>query len=129
MEMVDASALLAILLREPDWEEVAGLIDMNAAVAPESLPMEIGNSISSLVRRNILDIKLAHEVWNAYESVPVRLLRIPYKLAMRIAFEHRIYAYDAYVIAAAKQHRVRLVTLDKKMGKIAAENGVEVRGI
>ncbi|MBN1646762.1 MAG: type II toxin-antitoxin system VapC family toxin [Spirochaetales bacterium] len=129
MKIVDASALLAILLREPKWREVAELIDINDIAAPESLPMEIGNSLSALVKRNILGVQLAGDVWSAYESIPVRLVKIPYEMAMKIAFTNRIYAYDAYVIAAAKQQRAGLVTLDRQMGKIAEKNGIKVSGV
>ena len=129
MEIVDASALIAILLREPSWESVAALIDPNAMVAAESLPLEIGNCLSALVRRNLLSAEMARQTWKGYGSLPIRLLAIPYDVALEIAFEHKIYAYDAYVLALAKQHHSLLITLDQGMARIAKTIGIKVKGV
>lgn len=57
------------------------------------------------------------------------LIKNSYELALEIAFSNKIYAYDAYVIAVAKQHKSGLITLDKKMGEIARKNGIRVEGV
>ena len=129
MIIVDASAVLAILLREPNWEAVAALLDPTNLVSAESLPLEIGNSLSSLVRRNLLADEMAQKIWSAYTSLPVRLLEIPYLMALDLAFAHKIYAYDAYILAVAMQHRSQLLTLDKEMACVAKSLGITVKGV
>ena len=57
------------------------------------------------------------------------LIAIPYDVALDIAFEHKMYAYDAYGLAIAKQHHSMLITLDQSMARIAKTIGIKVKGV
>jgi predicted nucleic acid-binding protein len=46
-----------------------------------------------------------------------------------VAGDLGLYAYDAYVLTAAHERRVPLVTLDRRLMAAAAELGVGVVGI
>jgi len=47
-------------------------------------------------------------------------------LALEIATEHGLYAYDAYMITCALGQRAPLLTLDKSLGRAADAAGVQV---
>ena len=124
--IVDASVLLCILLRETEWKRTANAIADFTLIGSSSLPLEIGNSLSALVRRGLLDPEKAMAVWEAFLEIPVRILDIPMKNALRIAFAKKIYAYDAYVLALGEAENMDIATLDRTMSKTAEELGIPV---
>ncbi len=124
--VADASVLLCILLREVEWEKTAEAISGYHLIGPSSLPMEIGNSLSALVRRDLLKPEKAMEVWEAFLEVPVRIIETPVRSALQIAFAHKIYAYDAYVLALGEVEHADIATFDRSMIRIAKEIGIRI---
>ena len=41
---------------------------------------------------------------DAYTEIPLRLLAVDLKAALKLADTHNVYTYDAYVIACANNH-------------------------
>jgi predicted nucleic acid-binding protein len=119
--VIDASAVLAVLLGEP---ERPALIDATIGadlVAPASLPLEVGNALVAAVRRRRLTPVEARQAWESYNAVPVRLLDVDVGRAIDTATELGLYAYDAYVLDLARARRLPLLTLDKRL-RSAAES-------
>jgi len=52
--VANTSTFLAVALREPEREWIAGAAAGHDLVAPEVLPFEIGNALTALVRRRAL---------------------------------------------------------------------------
>lgn len=129
MIVVDTSVILAILLREPDWRSVAAILESDELASAESLSAEVGNSLSSLVRRDLIEPETALTVWDAYISLPIRHLTISYPAALDLAFTYRMSSYDAYMITVALTYKYALVTLDKGMIHVARVAGVTVKGV
>ena len=124
--VVDASALLCILLREPEWKSIAKALDQYNLVGTASLPMEIGNCLSALYRRDLIDEKDGIAVWEEYLKLPIRFMKIPFEKALLLAFNYKIYAYDAYVLALAEKGNIPLITLDRSMQIIAEKIGIHI---
>jgi len=49
--------------------------------------------------------------------------------ALSLAVKHRIYAYDAYYLVAAKKHRLALLTLDGRMNDVARAEGISLKEV
>lgn len=128
MIVVDASVVLAILLREPEWTSLSDKLAGEDLGSPASLPLEIGNSLSALYRRKLLEAAAVGEAWESFRKVPIRLLDIPYTAALALVVTHSIYAYDAYVLATARRYGAPLLTLDRSMIRIARETGIPMHG-
>jgi len=47
-------------------------------------------------------------------------------LALEITAQYRIYAYDAYFLSCALMLRRPLLTLDRKMQKVAQDMGIKI---
>jgi predicted nucleic acid-binding protein len=45
---------------------------------------------------------------------------------MDIAYEHELYAYDAYIIACARESRCALISLDKNLMNAARKAHVSI---
>ena len=65
-------------------------------------------------------------IWDLLMDIPVELKPIDVRSALEIAIESKIYAYDAYFIECAKHWRCPLLTLDRKLGAVAVNNGIQV---
>lgn len=122
--VIDTSALLAVLLAEPERD---ALITATAGVvlfAPASLPWEVGNALVAATRRQRLTASNAQRAWLAYETIPLRLLEVDVAQAMTTAVELGLYAYDAYMLELARQRRLPLLTLDKQLAAAALASGI-----
>lgn len=122
--VIDASAVLAVLLEEPERPALIAATTGRRLLAPPSLPWEIGNALVAMVRRSRLGPELAATAWEAWQEVPVRLVDVDVKAAMDLAFTHGLYAYDAYLLALAQARRAPLLTLDKSLVRAAKAAGI-----
>lgn len=123
--VVDTSAVLAVLLDEPERPALVQATVGSSLLAPASLPWEVGNALSALMRRGRLTGGQARQVWSAFEQVPIRLLEVSVQRALRIVEQLRVYAYDAYVLELAREQAAALVTLDKGLIAAARRMGVQ----
>ena len=120
MEMVvDASAVLAVLLREPQRDSLIAATKAAALLSPASTPWEIGNALVAGWRKKRLTPEQMATAWTSFQAIPLRLVEVDVARAMRLAVEHGLYAYDAYVLEAALVRRVPLLTLDKGLAHAA----------
>ena len=118
--VIDTSALMAVLLEEPQRPALVAATSGAVLLASASLPWELGNALVATVRRRRLSAAEAAEAWAAYEAVPIRLVEVDIGEAVATAIELGLYAYDAYVLVVARSRRLPLLTLDQRLGAAAA---------
>jgi predicted nucleic acid-binding protein len=123
---VDTSAVLAVVLKEPSRAQLLEVTRGAELRAPGSLPWEIGNACSALVKRGRLDAKQASLAIASYQQIPIQLVPIELEESVRLASEHGIYAYDAYMLTCARRFRTPLLTLDDALARIAQKVGIHV---
>jgi predicted nucleic acid-binding protein len=117
--VIDTSALLAVLLDEPERVPLVAATRGAVLLGPASLPWEVGNALVAAVRRRRLSASEAVAAWAAYEAVPLRLVDVDIEEALTTAVDLGLYAYDAYVLVLARSRRVPLLTLDQRLGVAA----------
>ncbi len=69
------------------------------------------------------------EALKAEESaarIGVRLIAVDVQTSLEIALEHDIYAYDACFLRCALMFSLPLLTLDRRMARVARELGIRV---
>jgi len=124
--VADANVFLAVALEEP---ERAGIIEIcrgRTLIAPEVLPFEIGNALSALVRRDRLSLKEAQAAWRVCAAISVELRGVDVEASLELAMRHGIYAYDAYYLQCAASLRSPLLTLDRRLERVARLVGVKI---
>ena len=124
--VIDTSAVVAVILDAPEKPLLIRLTQDAVLVAPSSVHWEIGNAFSSMMKQRKLTTELAARAMDIYESIPVRYIDIDVKASLMIAAEHRLYAYDAYLLECARARRAPLLTLDRSLARIAAKMTIEV---
>lgn len=123
--VVDANVFLAVALNEKERGEIIELTRGWALAAPEVLPFELGNALSALMRRGLLSLKEAQSAWRTCSTIAVELRSVDVGASLGIAAEHGIYAYDAYYLQCAAGLGAPLLTLDRRMARVAAALGIK----
>jgi predicted nucleic acid-binding protein len=123
--VVDTSAVIAVLIREPERAAVIQATKSAELLAPVSLHWEVGNAFSAMFKRGRLKLSSARRALEAYRQIPIRFSEVELDRALEVAEELDLYAYDAYVIVCALQHRCALVSLDRGLVTAAARVGVK----
>ena len=117
--VADTNTFLAVSLDEPEKDWLIEVTDGHDLVAPAVLPYEIGNALSSLVRRKLLTEAQLAAAWDAAAAVPVELASVDVRASLLLAGHFRIYAYDAYFLQCALETKSPLLTLDRSMKHVA----------
>jgi len=81
------------------------------------------------MRRNIIDSKekLMNLIGN-FKKMPIKIEEIDIEKTLEIAWDYKIYAYDACYLEIAKRMNVTLLTFDGNMGKIGNDLGLKIIG-
>jgi predicted nucleic acid-binding protein len=123
--VVDASAILAVLLNETTKPAIIEATTGMEAISPSSLPWEVGNALSANVKRKRLTTEQALQAAQAYQKISVRLIDVDIEQAIRISNELNLYAYDAYILLCAFILKAPLLCLDKQMANLAKGMGIK----
>lgn len=124
--VIETSALLAILLEEPERPQLIAATVGAVLLAPAALPWEVGNALVAAVRRRRLGDSEARQAWAAFESVPLRLVEVDIGRAVATALRLGLYAYDAYFLELARQRGTTLLTLDRRLAAAATASGLNL---
>ncbi|WP_412063245.1 type II toxin-antitoxin system VapC family toxin [Rubrivirga sp. IMCC45206] len=109
---VDTSVVLAVAVGEATAPALAAATRGAELIAPASLPAEIGNALSAMLKRNRISPADAERVLAAYREIPIELVDIDFDRSVRLAARLGMYAYDAYVLDCALARDVPLLSLD-----------------
>jgi predicted nucleic acid-binding protein len=124
--LVDASVIIAVIANEPEKEAIIVLTADTHIVAPRSVHWEIGNVFSAMLKRGRVTLEQVLQAIRVYKTIPIRFVEIELEAGLEIAAQLNIYAYDAYLIQAARQYKLPLMTLDKNLSSYAEQKSVRV---
>jgi predicted nucleic acid-binding protein len=124
--VVDTSVLIAVITNETTRPRLIELTADAHLLVPGSVPWEISNAFSAMLKRKRATLIQVHQAWQAYGQIPLRLLDVDMEQALRVAAQYDIYAYDAYFIVCALQHKSPLLTLDGGLRQAAIQAGVTI---
>jgi predicted nucleic acid-binding protein len=124
--VADTNVFLAVAMNEPERDGIIRSTVGHELLAPDVLPFEIGNAISAMAKRGVLEERQALATWESIRSIPVELRTIDISTALAIACRYGIYAYDAYFLECALEARTALLTLDKRLIAVARNLNIRV---
>jgi len=122
--VIDTSAILAVLLDEPEKQAVVDETIGSVLCAPASLRWEVGNAATAGVKRSRLTGERALQLITDFEQVTIRELAIDIGRAVDLGLELGIYAYDAYILEAARSSGFPLLALDGPIRRNARKLGL-----
>lgn len=125
--VIDTSAIIAVLMDEPEKAAILELTEAAELVSPRSVYWEIGNAFSAMFKRNRITLDEAKRAGLAmYEQMSIRFVDVAIVRALELAEQLDMYAYDAYILACALDLDAPLLTLDKKLSDAANLIGAQV---
>jgi predicted nucleic acid-binding protein len=122
--VADTNTFLAVALNEPEKDWLVGAVEGHELVAPDVLPYEVGNALSALARRGVLNESQLAAAWDTVMSISVELVAVDLREAMLLAAKLKTYAYDAYFLQCSLETRCPLLTLDRHMKRLAETLGI-----
>jgi predicted nucleic acid-binding protein len=124
--IIDASAIIAVIANEPEKAALVELTKDTNLLAPLSIPWEIGNAFSAMLKRRRISLEQATQAVGIFSTIPIRLVDVELEEAIRMANRLNIYAYDAYLLCCAECYKAPLLSLDRDLLKAAAALGLPV---
>ena len=123
--VIDTSALIAVIVGEPERNKVIEFTTGNTLIGPGSIPWEIGNAFSAMFKQSRLTLDEARKGLVIFDSIPLRYIKPDFVNALKISKQTNMYAYDAYFLDCAIRHKAPLLTLDRKLKRAAQNLNVE----
>lgn len=127
--VVDASAVLAVILDEPEKPALVSATESSILLAPGCIKWEIGNAFSAILKRKRMDLSTASKGLSIYEMIPIQEMEVSLADALVLCDRYGIYAYDAYYLQLAKRTSTPLLSLDQRMLEVAQKENIQVKGI
>ena len=124
--VADTNTFLAVALNEPEKSQIIKLTSGHELIAPDVLPFEIGNALTAMMRRHVLDADEITTAWDSVQSIRVELYRTNIRAALEIAVCFNIHAYDAYFLECASSLKLPLLTLDRRLRETALRNKIKI---
>ena len=119
--VIDTSALIAVIVGEPERAKIIRFTAGNSLIGPGSIPWEIGNAFSAMFKQDRLSLDNAKKGVEIFQSIPIRYVETDITNALRLSKDINMYAYDAYLLDCAIRYKSPLLTLDQKL-KTAAQS-------
>jgi len=119
--VIDTSALIAVIVGEPERNRIIEFTTGNTLIGPGSIPWEIGNAFSAMFKQDRLTLDEAQKGLAIFESIPLRYVEPDFFNVLKLSKNTNMDAYDAYILDCAIRHKAPLLTLDQKL-KVAAQN-------
>ena len=124
--VIDSSAIVAVIVAEPEKDAIIEATSGHTLIGPGSIPWEIGNAFSAMIRQRRLSVSDAQLGMEILEGIPLQYVNVDMSNVLSIAAEVNAYAYDAYFLDCALRHTASLLTLDRKLGRAAGILGVDL---
>jgi len=126
MIVTDTSAIVAIMLEEPEKQKILDLTQDANLIAPGCLYWEIGNALSAHFKRGKFTLDEAISALQTFQNISLTYIDVQLESTLQIAKQLKIYAYDAYFLNCALQYDVPLISLDKALCHHATTMGIDI---
>jgi len=90
--VIDASAILAVIIGEPERDRIVEMTSGHNLVGPGSIPWEIGNAFSSMLKQHRVGIDEVRQGLTIFQSIAIRYLAVDLENALSIAHSTNLYA-------------------------------------
>jgi predicted nucleic acid-binding protein len=129
MEIIlDACAIMAVIVKEPERDLIIQLTQNAVMVSPDMVSYEIANALTKMMKKKIIEKERLINAFNYFKKIPIKTIEIDIEKALEIAWNYKMYAYDACYLESAKRLNLPLLTFDGNMIKVGKELGINILG-
>jgi len=119
---------MAVIVKEPERDAVIELTKGAVVVSPGIVSYEIANALTKMMKKKVIERERMISAFGYFKKIPIKIIEADIGKALEIAWEFRIYAYDACYLEVAKRLGLPLLTFDGSMARIGKELGISVTG-
>ena len=101
--------------------------DLVGSIAPTIWSYEVLSAVRAAERRGRLDAEAADRASSLLAELPLEFVHPSNDAVLAVARATDLSVYDASYLALALAHDLPLFTLDRALGKAAAQIGIETR--
>ena len=113
--VIDTSALIAVIVGEPERTKIIEITSGNTLIGPGSIPWEIGNAFSAMFKQKRLTLEEAEKGISIFNSIPIRYIETDFVSVLSISLKAAIYAYDAYFLDCATRAKGTFINIGSKV--------------
>lgn len=124
--VIDTSALVAVILGEPERDALVAVTSGQTLIGPGSIPWEVGNAFTAMLKQRRIEVVDAQRGLEIFDSLPVRYVDINMANVVALAARVNMYAYDAYFLDCAARYRAPLLTLERALRRAAEGLGIRL---
>ncbi len=124
--VIDTSALIAVLVGEPERDAIVSVTSGQTLIGPGSIPWEVGNAFTAMMKQDRIDVADARRGLEIFDSIPLRYVDVDMANVVSIAKKLNTYAYDAYFLDCAARRHAPLLTLDRPLRRAAQGLGIRI---
>jgi len=125
---MDACAIMAVIVKEPERDLVIKLTQGAVMISPNMVSYEIANALTKMMKKKIIEKKRMIDAYNYFAKIPLKTIEISIEKALEIAWDYKIYAYDACYLEAARRLNLPLLTFDDNMIKVGKKLDIKIIG-
>jgi len=125
---MDACAIMAVIVKEPERDLIIQLTQDAVMVSPDMVSYEIANALTKMMKKKIIEKERMINAYNFFKKIPIKTIEVDIEKALEIAWNYKIYAYDACYLESSKRLNLPLLTFDDNMIKIGNELGINILG-
>ena len=122
LRVVDASALGALIYGEPKAEEIARALADSTLVAPSLLWFELASVTLKKIKAHPTQEGQILKAFSLAPSLAIEILKVDHSAVIELAQKANITTYDASYLWLVLHLQGELVTLDKKLRRLAGRS-------
>ncbi len=117
VSVVDASAVAAVLLVEPEAQAIAERLADSELAAPALIEFEVGNVCWKRAQREPVKAEFYRQAMEEFAALFIPIYAIDAQAVWQLANQTRLTFYDASYLWLARNLQAELVTLDRVLAR------------
>jgi predicted nucleic acid-binding protein len=122
VKVIDASAVVALLFKEPAGEQIPAQLRGCDLHAPDLLPYEVANACLKKIRAKPDEREALLTAFELFSNFSFTLVTVDTVETITLAADTRLSLYDASYLWLARRLGCGLLTLDDKLLKVAGKS-------
>jgi predicted nucleic acid-binding protein len=86
---------MAVIIKEPERELVIQLTKGAVIASPDMVSYEIANGLTKMIKKKVIEKERMIKAYEYFKRMPIKTIEVDIGQALKIAWEYKIYAYDA----------------------------------
>lgn len=122
--IIDASFVVAYLLPDEKIDKVNKLFEEYVQgeinlISSTILPLEVANAMKSAIGQHRIEKQKAVDLINEFLKIGINFEPLDLERILDLSLKNQLSVYDASYLYLAEENNIQLLTLDKKLEKLA----------